>query len=118
MYLAVLSKTDPSPFAPESDEEKPGDAPRPEGAKAEAPGPESQSPDTTPPTAAKPDAPRPARVADVKIDWDKINQRILAMPLPARRYVQLQAGRGGTLFAIEAPAAPAATPGPGGPRRP
>jgi tricorn protease len=36
------------------------------------------------------------------------------MPLPARRYVQLQAGRGGTLFAIEA-AAPAATPGPGGP---
>ena len=53
-------------------------------------------------------------MADVKIDWDKISQRILSMPLPARRYVQLQAGKGGTLFAIEA-AAPGVTPGPGGP---
>ena len=34
---------------------------------------------------------------DVTIDFDKIGQRILAMPLPARRYVGLQAGKAGTL---------------------
>ena len=36
---------------------------------------------------------RAARSPTCRIDWDKINQRILAMPLPARRYVQLQAGK-------------------------
>ncbi|MGH7129386.1 MAG: PDZ domain-containing protein, partial [Planctomycetaceae bacterium] len=120
VYLAVLSKTEPSPFSPESDEEKPADAPRPDGAKPDPPPPEGAKPDAkpdaAPPEAAKPDPPRPPRVADVKIDFDKISQRILAMPMPARRYVQLQAGRAGTLFAIEAPTpGPAPGPGPGGP---
>ena len=88
VYVVVLSKSDPSPFAPESDEEKPAESPRPEGAKPDAPRPDQAKPGDT-------------RVAEVKIDWDKINQRILSMPLPARRYVQLQTGRPGTLFAIE-----------------
>ena len=77
-------------------------APRAEGARPDAPKPDAARPGDTP------------RVADVKIDLEKIDQRILAMPLPPRRYVQLQAGRAGTLFAIEAPTAPA-PPGPGGP---
>jgi hypothetical protein len=50
----------------------------------------------------------PARLAapktpDVKIDFDNIGQRILAMPLPPRRYVALQPGKAGVLFAVEAP---------------
>ena len=115
VYLVVLSKTDPSPFAPESDEEKtdasasPG-SPRPQSRDDAAAAQER-------PEGAKsemPSRPGDQPVEDVKIDWDKINQRILAMPMPARRYVQLQAGRGGTLFAIEAPAGP----GPGGPGGP
>jgi tricorn protease len=114
VYLVVLSKSEPSPFAPESDEEKPSEASRPEGAKPETARSDGAKPEGAQPEGAKPEAPRPARVADVKIDWDKISQRILAMPLPARRYVQLQPGKGGTLFAIEG-AAPGATPGPGGP---
>src|SRR6185503_15949754 len=65
-----------------------------------------------------PPKPGEARVADVKIDIDKINQRILSMPMPARRYVQLQAGKGGTLIAIEAPAAGPLGGGPGGPGGP
>jgi len=110
IYVAVLSKTDPSPFAPESDEEKivkpgeekkeekkdekkdekrPGDEKKPESAGEEPP---------------KPAPATPARVPDVKIDFEKINQRILAMPMPARGYVGLQAGKAGTLFALEAPA--------------
>ena len=110
IYLVVLSKTEPSPFSPESDEEKPADAPRSEGSK-----PEGAKPDAPPEgTALAPGKPPAARVADVTIDWDKINQRILAMPLPARRYVQLQSGKAGTLLALEAPSAPP-VPGPPGP---
>ena len=53
--------------------------------------------------------PRPAKpkpgVADVKIDLDGIDQRILSVPMPPRRYMALQVGKAGTLLALEAPAA-------------
>ena len=82
VYLAVLDKTLLSPFSPESDEEG---APAAAGAK--------------PAEEAKP---KPA--APVRIDLDGIRQRILAVPMPARRYVDLQVGKPGTLLAVEAPA--------------
>ena len=99
VYVAVLSKQDPSPLAPESDEEKatkqgddksakPGEKP---DAVASAAGEEARTPAV------------PAKVPEVRIDWDRINQRILALPLPARRYVALQVGKAGNLFALEAP---------------
>jgi tricorn protease len=97
VYLAVLAKTDPSPFAAESDEEKVDEK------KPEAPKPEAPKPGAPKPEAAKP--------PEVKIDFDRIGQRILAMPLPARRYVGLQAAKGGTLLALEVPAT---APGQGG----
>jgi len=105
VYIVVLSKADPSPFAPESDEEKiskPGEDKKPGEEKKVEPAGEEEPPRREGPPAT------PVRVPDVKIDWEKITQRILAMPLPARGYVGLQVGRAGTLFAIEAPA-----PGPG-----
>jgi tricorn protease len=43
-------------------------------------------------------------VPDVTIDFDKISQRILAMPLPARSYTGLQVAKAGTLLALESPA--------------
>ena len=52
----------------------------------------------TRPEAAKPPA---AKTVEVRIDIDNIGQRILSIPMPARRYIALQAGRAGTLFAIE-----------------
>lgn len=95
IYLIVLSRSDSSPFAPESDEEKAPDEKKADPAK----------PETMPkPDAAKP----PAKPVEVKIDFDNILQRVLALPMPPRRYTGLQAGKGGTLFAIEAPPA---TPG-------
>ena len=97
VYVVVLSKNDPSPFAPESDEEKIGKPA--EEKKVEPTG--EEPPRREPPAAA-------ARVPEVRIDFDKISQRILAMPLPARAYVGLQVGRAGNLFALEAP-----RPGPG-----
>jgi tricorn protease len=110
IYVVVLAKTDPSPFAPESDEEriaKPGEAKKPVPATAEEKRPEAAGEEP-----AKPVPPAaPARVPEVKIDFDKINQRILAMPMPARAYTGLQVGRAGTLFALEAPGPGAAAPG-------
>jgi tricorn protease len=99
VYLAVLSKTDPSPFAPESDEEKAPEkkdaAKKEEGDKA-AP----KADEAKPAAAAKPEPPKPVVV---KIDFDKIGQRILAMPMPPAQYFRLQVGKEGNLFAQAAP---------------
>ena len=74
VYLTVLAKDLPSPFAPESDEEKSVEPP-----KADEPKPE-----------ARPAAPR---TTEVRIDFDNIGQRILSMPLPPRSYVGLHVGK-------------------------
>jgi tricorn protease len=81
VYVAVLRKDDASPLAPESDEEKA------EPAKKEEP---------------KKDA-GAAKVEDVKIDFEGITQRILALPVPAKRYSDLVAGKAGTLYILERP---------------
>ncbi|MCC7154884.1 MAG: PD40 domain-containing protein [Bryobacterales bacterium] len=107
IYLAVLSKADTSPLAPESDEEKAPEK-KAEGPPAEASKTEGPKPEAVKPGAAKPEAPK---AVEVRIDFDGISQRILALPMPARRYAGLQAGKGGTLFAIEAgQAAPGSPP--------
>jgi tricorn protease len=116
IYLVVLSKDEASPFAPESDEEKPAeDKP---AVDAKAPGGKPAEP----PAGIKPDAapaggpggrPGAAKPVEVKVDVENILQRILGMPMPARRYVSLQAGKAGVLLALETgdPFAPAAQPG-------
>ena len=57
------------------------------------------------PNAPKPDEPpKPkAGAPDIKIDLDGIDQRILSVPMPARRYTELQVGKAGTLLALEGP---------------
>jgi tricorn protease len=94
VYLAVLTKDQSSPFAPESDEEKVTETATADAAK----------PDGLKPDAARPETPRPApsKTPEVRIDFDNISQRILAMPLPPRRYVALEVGKPGILFAMEA----------------
>jgi tricorn protease len=79
VYLMVLSKDEPSPLAPESDEEKVADE------------------------AAKKPADAAKKEVTVRIDPDNISQRILALPLPARNYISLDAGKAGVLFLEEAP---------------
>jgi tricorn protease len=93
VYLAVLSRTELSPFAPESDEEKGEAAPPP--APTPAPASEEGKPETRP---------APRKPVEVKVDFENIGQRILSMPLPPRRYVGLQVGKPGVLFALETPA--------------
>jgi len=79
VYVAVLAKDLPSPLAPESDEEK-----------------ASAAPDAKKEEAAKKETP-------VRIDLENISQRILALPIPARNYVSMAAGKSGVLFLVEAP---------------
>ena len=78
VYAVVLSKSDPSPLAPESDEEKIAD----------------------PAAAAKPPGGKPEPVK-VVVDLDRIGQRIVTFALPARPYAGLVPGKAGTFFLIE-----------------
>lgn len=134
VYAMVLRKDLPSPIAPESDEEgaaEPGadkDKPGPmaAGNPAEMPAaaqraaqsgdePKADSKDAKQDAKAegngRPGAKKEEKV-NVKIDFDNIDQRIIALPMPARAYHSLSAGAPGTIFVAETPNTPA---GPGGP---
>jgi tricorn protease len=96
-YLVVLSKDDPSPLAPESDEEKSEEAKKDAAAAKD----KDQDKDKTKPGDAKD---KPKEPPAVKIDLEGIGQRILALPIPARNYQGLSAGKEGEVFLEEAPA--------------
>jgi len=82
VYVTVLSKADPSPLAPESDEEKVTEEKKDNGA------------------AKKPEE----KKVEVKVDLDGIMQRTIPLPMPARNYYALATGKTGILFALELPA--------------
>jgi tricorn protease len=94
VYLAVLRKDLPSPLAPESDEEKVEPEKKPEPAAGEKPPAPAERPAAPGREAAK-------EKVEVKIDFDGISQRILALPFAARRYTALAPGKVGTLFVSE-----------------
>ena len=89
VYAVVLKKSDPSPLSPESDEEKIADPNAPK----------------TPPGAK----PEPVVVA---IDLDRIGQRVVSLPLPARNYVGLTPGKSNAFFLAEAIPPSGVTPTP------
>jgi tricorn protease len=90
VYAAVLRADLPSPIPPESDEEK-----------VEAP--------TPPATKAAGDAgdkgkeEKPEKQADVSIDFAGLDQRIVALPIPAANVVGQAAGKAGVLFLVSGP---------------
>jgi tricorn protease len=90
VYAIVLKKTDSSPLSPESDEEKIAEA----------------APATPKPPAAKPEP------VTVTIDFERIGQRIVTMPLPTRNYVGIVAGRANNFYLLEAIPASGTTAGP------
>src|SRR3989442_11697178 len=79
IYLIVLSASEPSPLLPETGDE---------------------------PAAAAPATTRSAAPVEVRIDFDRIGQRILALNVPNGDYTALVAGAAGALFYTQA--APAA----------
>ncbi|HEY0868154.1 MAG TPA: PDZ domain-containing protein [Fimbriimonas sp.] len=93
-YIVNLRADDPSPFAPQSDEEKGDPEPPKEALKEEK----------------KPDAPaaeKPKEDKAVKIDFDGLSQRILSLPIPRGSYYGLVPATAGNLLILRG--------GPGGP---
>jgi len=100
VYIAVLRKDLPSPLAPESDEEKVQ-----EEKPSDKPADQSGEKKTEPATAQA--QPRPGDKKEppkVTIDFDRIGQRILALPIPARNFTGLAAGKANLLYLVESPA--------------
>jgi tricorn protease len=101
LYLAVLKKGEPSPLLPESDEDKGvGSAPAGGGG-----GGRGGRGGVVPAEGdATPAPPGPRTPVHVQIDFDGIQQRIVAVStLPERQYSQLKSGVAGTVYYLEAP---------------
>ena len=117
VYAVVLRKDLPSPVAPQSDDEnadkdlKSGDSPSSpanadETAKTSDGGSSStNNPSTASNGKAKADKKESAKnkSVPVAIDFENIGQRIVALPIPPRNYVDLKAGTNGILFLREGP---------------
>jgi tricorn protease len=108
LYLAVLSRSDVSPLMPESDEETARvmrDSSAGSGAAPAAPAA------VTPPAAAQ----ASPRAVTVSIDFDGLQQRVVAVPgLIERDYGALTAGPAGTVFFLEPVPSTGTTGGAGG----
>jgi tricorn protease len=101
LYALVLASSEASPVAPQLDDEK---AP---GAKAkdatdETSGDVKDEKDAKDAGDAKAKPAAPPK--PVKIDLASIETRIVALPLPARAYTNLQTGLKGSLYFLERPA--------------
>jgi tricorn protease len=102
LYLAVLRRDLPNPLAKESDEEKPKDE------KADA----AKPADKAAPAAPKAKAGEPAKPQDAfRIDLDGISNRIVAVPIAAGVYSNLQAGENGKVFYRKEEPPPTSTSG-------
>lgn len=86
IYLAVLSASEPSPLLPESDDEKEVD---------------ESADDEEEEKGEKEEKEDEEKTEEVQIDLDGIDQRIIALDLPARDYRGLTAGKEGTIFYME-----------------
>ena len=101
-YIALLRATDSTPFPPQSDEE---------GQAVTAPSrpPAPSTPSAAPaPAAPAPSAPSPppppitrADTASMRVDLERIGNRILALQVPVRDYVELATGPTGVVFLAE-----------------
>jgi len=96
VYVVVLKKDLPSPLAPESDEEK-------EAKKEKEESVVSASKEKSAKKSDKEKEAKPDTTVTVQIDFDNISQRILALPIPARDYLGVAAGKEGILFLLEGP---------------
>jgi len=115
-YVVVLAKDGASPVPPESDDEKIKDEAKKddkkdadkkdsdkkddkkEADKKEARSAEKEKDKETGKDPGKDEKDKPV---EVKIDLEKIGDRILALPIPARNYAGISAGKTGVLYLAE-----------------
>jgi tricorn protease len=115
-YIVTLTKDQPSALAPESDEEKIVEEKKEEKTPPSKPFTQEKSPSKQKGSAAekekdkaeaqgdeKSDEAKKNQAVDVKIDFENIGQRVLALPIPPHNYVDMHAGKTGILFLAEAP---------------
>lgn len=116
-YVVVLNKDDPSPFAPETDEEKIEDEEQEEqksdseqeneedeeNAKKDEndDSNEEDGDDNGKDGESEEDVEDEKKPMEVHIDLENIDQRILALPLPAGKYSNLKAAADGKLFYLQ-----------------
>jgi tricorn protease len=103
VYVVVLRKEDPSPLAPESDEEKIKEA-KEEAKKEEIAVKAGKSKEKAAEDAKQDTEKKKEEPVVVRVDLDGIGQRVLALPIPAKNYLGMSAGSTGILFLGEAPA--------------
>ena len=100
IYVVALTKDAPNPLARESDEEK-GTPDKPAAPPADKAAPAAKLP------AAQAPADKPkeagAKPSDAfRIDFEGLDHRILAVPVPAGSYRNLAAGEAGQIYYLEA----------------
>ena len=100
VYAAVLRKDLPSPVAPESDEE----------GESEKPGTDKAAADTKDPGKKASDSKAEEKKAEdkkppepVQIDFEGLDQRIVALPIERANYALLETGTEGVLFLVAGP---------------
>ncbi len=102
-YVVVLRKDLPSPLAPESDDEKTdADKKGADNTKSEAS--KDQKDESNKDKDQDKDADKDKKEKEavkVTIDFENISQRVLALPVPAKDYVGLFAGKTGEIFLVE-----------------
>ena len=120
VYVAVLSKDEKSPLAPESDEEKAKDEKKPDQDKdkdktkdQESDKDKKEKNKSAEKSADKDkdkakddkdkDKDKKEEPVVVKIDIDGIGQRILSLPIPPKNYMNMLPGKSGMLFLSEGP---------------
>ena len=115
VYMAILQKNVPTPFARESDEEKgpssfpfpgpggPGPRPTTPPAEPKKDEPKKDEPKKDEPKKDEPKKDEPKtepKPAKWSIDFEGIDQRIIAVPAPSGQYANLQAGAAGQIFML------------------
>lgn len=103
VYAAVLRKDLPSPVAPESDEEGGEEKAEDEAAGHKAKEAKEAKPTSAGKTAEDKKAEGPKPPEPVKIDFDGLDQRIVALPIERANYAALEAGPEGILFLVANP---------------
>jgi tricorn protease len=117
-YVVVLSKYGASPIPPQSDDEKIKDEAKKSNASlvkidAESKDADQQEPDKNA-SGKKEDTTRDAgqdkkddaakdadKPVEIKVDLEKIGDRILALPIPVKNYSAIATGKTGVLFLLE-----------------
>ncbi len=109
-YVVVLAADGASPVPPQSDDEKikddtKKDADKKDADKKDADKKDTDKKDTDKKDADKKDTDKDKKDADkpvvVKVDLEKIGDRILSLPIPARNYAALAVGKTGVLYLAE-----------------